>query len=200
MIDEHVNRVFKQTTTIPPPSPLTLKQQNNKKTSNKNDLQTTLNNTCGSYLNPTNIPSTLMSTSKSFLNKTNYQLMAQCSKEVDIDQQQQQQHHQYRSSNFNNNNHQHHHHHHDQNYDSGVSTRSVASIERVSDWLATSNCNNYQPTAAVATPTPILTNNVKTTVAYYLPGEDVAYISSFNGTMVTLAQFKQLITKKGQFR
>ena len=37
----------------------------------------------------------------------------------------------------------------------------------------------------------------KTTVAYYLPGEDLAYISTFHGENLTLAQFKQLITKKG---
>ena len=203
MIDEHVNRVFKQTA-IPssPLSSLKQQQQNNKKIKNSSFIADlvggggALNNTCGSYLNPST-PTTqttqLMSTSKSFLNKTNYQLMASQCKEVDIDQQQQQHHHhhhqqqQYRSSNY---------HHHDQNYDSGISTRSVASIERVSDWLATSNCNNYQATATTA---PII-NHVKTTVAYYLPGEDVAYISSFNGTMVTLAQFKQLITKKGHFR
>ena len=42
--------------------------------------------------------------------------------------------------------------------------------------------------------------NVKTTVAYYLPGEDLAYISTYNGKNLTLAQFKQLITKKGNFR
>ena len=246
MIDEHVNRVFKHTTIMasttttnnvadinklsPPPKhnhhqhhhqQQQQQQINNKKSINSNnksaiDLQATLNNTCGSYLNLTNaslsipINTTLMSTSTSFLNKTNYQLMAQC-KEVDIDQQQLVQQQQQQQKQQQQNNHQQYRsttNYHDPNYDSGVSMRSVASIERVSDWLATSNCNNYQANATPTT-TPhhhqqqqqqITNSNVKTTVAYYLPGEDVAYISSFNGTMVTLAQFKQLITKKGHFR
>ena len=47
---------------------------------------------------------------------------------------------------------------------------------------------------------PVDLSGFKTTVAYYLPGEDVAYISTFNGKNLTLSQFKQFITKKGQFR
>jgi hypothetical protein len=81
------------------------------------------------------------------------------------------------------------------NYDSGVSTRSVASIERVNDWLATTTTT---ATSSKSIQEPILA--IKTTVAYYLPGEDLAYISTFNGPQPTLAQFKQLITKKGHFR
>ena len=42
--------------------------------------------------------------------------------------------------------------------------------------------------------------NIKTPVAYYMPGEEVAYMSTFNGSNITLNQFKQLITKKGAFR
>jgi hypothetical protein len=113
-------------------------------------------------------------------------------------------------------NHHHHHQHqpNDMNYDSGVSIRSAASIERVNDWLSNSG---YQPNNENTT---ISNNNIiknnkkitektkpliescghKTTVAYYLPGEEVAYISTFNGKNLTLSQFKQLITKKGQFR
>lgn len=120
-----------------------------------------------------------------------YQLTS-TSKEVDIDSQS-------------------HHHHH--NHDSGVSTRSVASIERVNDWLSSSAQNNNggqtqhkevgelkgkQVEKCVAEVAE--ESVVKTTVAYYLPGEDLAYISTFNGKCLTLAQFKQLITKKGSFR
>ncbi len=102
-----------------------------------------------------------------------------------------------------------------ENYDSGVSIRSAASIERVNEWLNQSS----QPEeiheeikkpkkAAPQTPNKKLAEepikkadlSVKTTVAYYLPGEDLAYISTFNGDSLTLAQFKQLITKKGHFR
>jgi hypothetical protein len=162
-----------------------------------------------------------------------YQLTS-TSKEVDIDS---------------HNSHYHHHHHHHQNTknnnnnaDSGVaSTRSIASIDRVNDWLITSsghdehhhhhdNYNknpfikndksslNNNPATISASQQPLLQNNnknscakktsiedqssskVKTTVAYYLPGEDLAYISTFSGKYLTLAQFKHLITKKGNFR
>lgn len=103
------------------------------------------------------------------------------------------------------------HHHHHENYDSGVSIRSAASIERVNDWLNQS----AQPEAIeeiksmpkspekkqhVDELRKELQSDVKTTVAYYLPGEDLAYISTFNGKQLTLSQFKHLITKKGQFR
>jgi hypothetical protein len=84
------------------------------------------------------------------------------------------------------------------NYDSGVSTRSVASIERVADWLAASSSSSTTTTCKQPMQQPIAA--IKTTVAYYLPGEDVAYISTFSGRQPTLAQFKQLITKKGHFR
>ncbi|CAF0704544.1 unnamed protein product [Brachionus calyciflorus] len=43
-------------------------------------------------------------------------------------------------------------------------------------------------------------NDLKTTVAYYMPGESLAYISTFNGSSLTLSQFKNLITKRGNFR
>lgn len=109
-------------------------------------------------------------------------------------------------------------------YDSGVtSIRSAASIERVNDWLnQTTNQNPIEelitkkpaPPVTVSTPdkktsvqqeqAPVKKDTcddlIKTTVAYYLPGEDLAYISQFNGEHLTLAQFKQLIAKKGQFR
>lgn len=104
-----------------------------------------------------------------------YQLTS-TSKEVDIDSQ---------------------HNHIQSSVDSGVSTRSVASIERVNDWLVNSgqkiseNCKIKKIEED---------SNFKTTVAYYLPGEDLAYISTFTGRNLTLAQFKQLITKKGNFR
>jgi len=107
-----------------------------------------------------------------------------------------------------------------------TSIRSAASIERVNDWLnQTSNqnpaeeiiCNKKPaPPIIVSTPDKKQINNqqqqeqtalkkdtcdlIKTTVAYYLPGEDLAYISQFNGEHLTLAQFKQLIAKKGEFR
>lgn len=99
--------------------------------------------------------------------------------------------------------------------DSGVSVRSAASIERVNDWLSSSinqppeevkksekNSDTKKPVQTImAPPEPKKeTSDVKTTVAYYLPGEDLAYISTFNGEFLTLAQFKQLITKKGHFR
>ncbi|CAF0743708.1 unnamed protein product [Brachionus calyciflorus] len=83
--------------------------------------------------------------------------------------------------------------------DSGVSTRSVASIERVNDWLTNSK-NNEGSNVEKCKKIEEENLNVKTTVAYYLPGEDLAYISTFNGKYLTLAQFKQLITKKGSFR
>lgn len=102
------------------------------------------------------------------------------------------------------------------NCDSGVSIRSAASIERVNDWLnQTSNQSSAIedlkktnkpvsiPDKKIEPPPPFKkeeTCNTKTTVAYYLPGEELAYISQFNGENLTLAQFKQLITKKGQFR
>ena len=135
-----------------------------------------------------------------------YQLTS-TSKEVDIDSHNNRHHHHH---------HNNHHHHHQkplcENQDSGVaSTRSIASIDRVSDWLTTSESNNEK--SQKQAPPPTLPSNpkcvetmekveekVKTTVAYYLPGEDLAYISTFNGKYLTLAQFKQLITKKGQFR
>lgn len=43
-------------------------------------------------------------------------------------------------------------------------------------------------------------SRLETTVAYYLPGESLAYISTFSGKNLTLAQFKHLITKRGAFR
>lgn len=111
----------------------------------------------------------------------------------------------------------------DMNYDSGVSIRSAASIERVNDWLTNSgyqssannnnNNNNHHrennqknskkandKIKNIINKEIPLDNSFKTTVAYYLPGEDVAYISTFNGKNLTLSQFKQFITKKGQFR
>ena len=112
----------------------------------------------------------------------------------------------------------HHHHQHqpnDMNYDSGVSIRSAASIERVNDWLSNSGYQPNNENTTTSNNNNIIKNNKKitektkpliessghkTTVAYYLPGEEVAYISTFNGKNLTLSQFKQLITKKGQFR
>jgi len=107
--------------------------------------------------------------------------------------------------------------HHSHDYDSGVSIRSAASIERVNDWLSSSGYqggsnedpkknNSVKKPAQVSQPVAHkkeITGDsglLKTTVAYYLPGEDLAYISTFNGDYLTLAQFKQLITKKGHFR
>jgi len=103
-----------------------------------------------------------------------------------------------------------------ENYDSGVSIRSAASIERVNEWLNQSSQpdeinEELKKPKKMAPPTPNKKitaeepykksdSSVKTTVAYYLPGEDLAYISTFNGESLTLAQFKQLITKKGHFR
>lgn len=90
-----------------------------------------------------------------------------------------------------------------QNHDSGVSTKTVSSIERVNDWLISSqnkeedHTSKYQEKKSNKLAEE---ESVKTTVAYYLPGEELAYISTFNGKYLTLAQFKQLITKKGQFR
>ena len=84
--------------------------------------------------------------------------------------------------------------------DSGVSTRSVASIERVNDWLTNSGQQKTNDKVECVKKIEVEDPCVKTTVAYYLPGEDLAYISTFNGKCLTLAQFKQLITKKGNFR
>jgi hypothetical protein len=94
---------------------------------------------------------------------------------------------------------------------SGVSLRSASSIERVNDWLANTsinetNNNRQKNTKLTNNPnisdgkTSINEKNVKTPVAYYMPGEDVAYMSTFNSSSITLNQFKQLITKKGAFR
>lgn len=93
------------------------------------------------------------------------------------------------------------------------SMRGAASIERVNDWLNQSTNQQPQfeetikkpaPPKTVSTPDKKLlkkeSSDIKTTVAYYLPGEDLAYISQHLGDSLTLAQFKQLITKKGQFR
>ena len=81
--------------------------------------------------------------------------------------------------------------------DSGISVDSVPSslvdrrnIERVNDWLANTS---------IASGHTVL-SPIKTTVAYFLPGEETPYLSTFNGNHLTLAQFKQLITKKGNFR
>ena len=79
--------------------------------------------------------------------------------------------------------------------DSGVSMRSAASIERVNDWLSTSGIHGedkQHKIEKVKVPeTSSEETSVKTTVAYYLPGEDLAYISTFNGKYLTLSQFKQ---------
>ena len=42
--------------------------------------------------------------------------------------------------------------------------------------------------------------DVKTTVAYYMPGESLAYLTTFNAIEITLEQFKNLMTKRGDFR
>lgn len=78
-----------------------------------------------------------------------------------------------------------------------AATKSIDSIERVNDWL-TSNTKTTTDEVKKPTVAPIV--NEKITVAYYLPGEELAYISTYNGKYLTLAQFKQLITKKGNFR
>jgi len=96
--------------------------------------------------------------------------------------------------------------------------RNAASIERVNNWLggstgSTQKLNKNEAQTNTMHPNNSLvkssntvsqntncTSNVKTTVAYYMPGEDLAYISQFTGTCLTLAQFKHLITKKGKFR
>lgn len=88
--------------------------------------------------------------------------------------------------------------------DSGISTatKSDDSIGRVKEWLdvngADSNAKNAnnQPTELDAT----ICMPVKTDVAYYLPGEKEPYISHFYGKRLSLAEFKRLITKKGNFR
>ena len=97
--------------------------------------------------------------------------------------------------------------------------RNAASIERVNNWLggastgSTQKLNKHEVQASAMQPNNSLVkssntvsqntnciSNVKTTVAYYMPGEDLAYISQFSGTCLRLAQFKHLITKKGKFR
>lgn len=90
---------------------------------------------------------------------------------------------------------------------SGVSLRSTSSIERVNDWLSntcTNETKNQQKNGKIISNNKLdeKTNevNIKTPVAYYMPGEEVAYMSTFNGSNITLNQFKQLITKKGAFR
>jgi axin 1 len=91
--------------------------------------------------------------------------------------------------------------------------RSASSIDRVNDWLSSSTSHPTKTTTTTTNQPSIdeikamnkklqqqQTVNAKTTVAYFLPGEDLPYISTFNGNSLTLAQFKQLITKKGKFR
>lgn len=236
MIDEHVNRVFKTANlnaVAPAPPSATVVANNSPPKSHKkshqnhnkstNELQTTLNNTCGSYLSMTATSmiaanttanasnTTLMATTAAFMNgsgSNQFYASQVATKEVDIDD------NTYRHNHGHGHGHSHRNNEH--NYDSGVSMRSVASIERVSDWLATSSYNaqqqqqQQQQTQAPQIPaahvpqapvqSSVTSNGVKTTVAYYLPGEEVAYISTFNGVTLTLAQFKQLITKKGHFR
>jgi hypothetical protein len=109
-------------------------------------------------------------------------------------------------------NHQHQHQHHRTS-----NHNDSNSYDRVNDWLSSGfqqqqesqnsnqfkneplnkNCNK-ELEAKLKQVTD--NENVKTTVAYYLPGEDLAYISTYNGKNLTLAQFKQFITKKGNFR
>lgn len=85
-------------------------------------------------------------------------------------------------------------------------SKNAAKHDKVSDWLVSSgmNKNNEEEQDEMRKQQPQLQVNdnkkVKTTVAYYLPGEETAYLSTHNGTNLTLAQFKHLITKKGQFR
>jgi hypothetical protein len=84
------------------------------------------------------------------------------------------------------------------NYDSGISiAESVTSslidrrnIDRINDWLTNTGIASEQNTPS----------SFKTTVAYFLPGENTPYLSTFNGKHLTLAQFKQLLTRKGNFR
>lgn len=41
---------------------------------------------------------------------------------------------------------------------------------------------------------------LRRTVAYYMPGESLAYLTNFSGPRLDLAHFKNLITKRGDFR
>ena len=98
----------------------------------------------------------------------------------------------------------------------------INSYDRVNDWLSSGfQQQNSEPQNASQLKNDLIPNKnnkesggmkreanestncadtIKTTVAYYLPGEDLAYISTYNGKHLTLAQFKHLITKKGNFR
>ena len=77
------------------------------------------------------------------------------------------------------------------NYDSGISIESTNSIERVNDWLANTSISSNKPTLFPKFSIPVV---------YFLPGEETAYMSVFYGKDMTLAEFKRLIIKKGNFR
>ena len=85
-------------------------------------------------------------------------------------------------------------------------SKNAVKHDKVSDWLVSSGMNKNneeeqdEPRKQQAQLQVNDSKKVKTTVAYYLPGEETAYLSTHNGTNLTLAQFKHLITKKGQFR
>lgn len=192
LIDEHVNRVFKSTHDL-----TQLSFHNNQTTLSFHNQQAPLNNTVNQSINK-------------HLNKSvgsfYYHKSTNSTKEVDIDDKQTQEYAKRKSMYHN-----HHHHHNksalrtvnDECIDSGVSSRSVSSIERVNDWLTGSTHSVKQTTTTLEQQaTPKLTNHsdIKTTVAYYLPGEEVAYITQFNGDNLTLSQFKSLLTKRGPFR
>jgi hypothetical protein len=99
--------------------------------------------------------------------------------------------------------------HHGKDHKTVNNHSDTKTYERVSDWLNSGSQHPQdQQTINKKSDTDNLKKdvssnencNVKTTVAYYLPGEDLAYISTYNGRNLTLHQFKQLITKKGNFR
>jgi hypothetical protein len=84
--------------------------------------------------------------------------------------------------------------------DNGLpSTRSEVAIDRINGWLSqNSNEKKHQPTPQAH---PAEVTQAKTKVVYFLPGEDLAYKSTFNGKFLTLAQFKQLLpARSGHFK
>lgn len=205
-LDEHLNRVY-NTNENPNTSKMSFvrvsslarNQARQERSLNQSTVSYTLPHPHQSDSNPLN--STVLTSSKHH----HFYKLTSTSKEVDIDDTT----HQTKSKSR-------HHHHHlpSDNYDSGVSIRSAASIERVNEWLnqssqADENVEEVKKVKKIISPEkkmlpPAATkkpdNGLKTTVAYYLPGEDLAYISTFNGEELTLAQFKQLIAKKGDFK
>lgn len=82
---------------------------------------------------------------------------------------------------------------------SNIDTQLDAHLEHVSRTKFSKSKNNQSMCQNVSVSKTNLTS-FKTTVAYYMPGETLAYLTTFNGREITLSQFKHLITKRGNYR